>query len=330
MTSNKFSLFLLSKWANPLLTAFSISVSILFYTILYLSIPGLSETSSPWIGFVVSFIIPALVSPPIIFVSNKLLQKLHDNNINMQKLNDELEKSHLSLKQSNIHREALFSVISHDFRSPLASLTGFITVAKEGFLDAEMFPKILNDIESKNTVLLEMIDSLLIWSEKQMKGDTKLSHEKLNVKELIDTTLKLYDLNIKEKNVVVNNLSSKEDTIWADNVSMALIIRNLFSNALKFIPAQTGVISISFQQSETESTLLIQDNGVGMTEKEVDALMNNNSLNTTTNGTSGEQGHGIGFFLCNFFIEKNGGILECQSVKGEGTTFKIKLSKGKS
>ena len=97
MTSNKFSLFLLSKWANPLLTAFSISVSILFYTILYLSIPGLSETSSPWIGFVVSFIIPALVSPPIIFVSNKLLQKLHDNNINMQKLNDELEKSHLSL-----------------------------------------------------------------------------------------------------------------------------------------------------------------------------------------------------------------------------------------
>jgi len=101
------------------------------------------------------------------------------------------------------------------------------------------------------------------------------------------------------------------------------VIRNLVANALKF-SEPGGRVAISSRNSKTAVELTVSDNGIGMTEEQVAAVFVLDQK-TTTVGTAGETGTGLGLPLCREMVERNGGRIWVDSTPNEGARFHFTL-----
>lgn len=108
-----------------------------------------------------------------------------------------------------------------------------------------------------------------------------------------------------------------------DRDMMCFVVRNLLTNAIKFTP-RGGLINVSIQKQPEKIAIHIQDNGIGMTEHQLQKLFQFENINPTL-GTDHEKGTGLGLILCREFIHKNNGVLHVESEKGKGSLFTIQL-----
>jgi len=97
------------------------------------------------------------------------------------------------------------------------------------------------------------------------------------------------------------------------------VIRNLVTNAIKFTPAK-GTITISAVEEENNLLFSVSDNGIGMSQENVNKLFKIDESFSTV-GTNKEKGTGLGLILCHEFIEKHNGKIWAESELNEGTTF---------
>ncbi|MDD2564982.1 MAG: ATP-binding protein, partial [Salinivirgaceae bacterium] len=104
------------------------------------------------------------------------------------------------------------------------------------------------------------------------------------------------------------------------------VIRNLVSNALKF-SYNGGIVTVDTQTKENEIVVSVKDTGKGMTNEEIDKLMNQN-VHFTTYGTNNEKGSGLGLMLCKDFIKLHNGELRVESEPDKGSTFSFTLPSG--
>ena len=105
---------------------------------------------------------------------------------------------------------------------------------------------------------------------------------------------------------------------------LSLVLRNLISNAVKFTP-KSGKIDISAHQGSEYSVLMkIKDNGVGMSEIQLNNLFRID-VNNKRYGTEGETSNGLGLVLCHEFVEKMGGKIWAESTENVGTVFSFLL-----
>lgn len=103
------------------------------------------------------------------------------------------------------------------------------------------------------------------------------------------------------------------------------IVRNLLSNAVKFTPRK-GQISFEAFNNDDEVLIKICDNGVGMSQDIIDKLFKI-EISTSSTGTEGEMGTGLGLILCSEFVKKHKGNLWVNSKIGEGSCFSFSLPK---
>jgi signal transduction histidine kinase len=111
--------------------------------------------------------------------------------------------------------------------------------------------------------------------------------------------------------------------VYADINMLNTILRNLISNALKFTPPQ-GTITLSARQHIHEVEIAVADTGIGIAKADVADLLRLDRK-TTSLGTAGEHGTGLGLPLCQDLIEKNNGTLHIESLPKQGTTVRITL-----
>ena len=125
-------------------------------------------------------------------------------------------------------------------------------------------------------------------------------------------------------NITVQIDIPESQDIVADKFMLETILRNIISNAVKFT-FRNGVIHIRFEEYEGRAVITIADSGIGMTQNELDKLFKIDK-NHTRVGTNNETGTGLGLILCMELAEKNNGIIEVKSKKGEGTAFSLVLN----
>lgn len=97
------------------------------------------------------------------------------------------------------------------------------------------------------------------------------------------------------------------------------VLRNLLSNALKFTPTN-GTIKIILSNENEICKTIVSDSGIGIDEN-INHMLFNTSQTTSTNGTEGEKGTGIGLVLCKDSIDRNGGKIWAESKIGQGSQF---------
>ena len=218
-------------------------------------------------------------------------------------------------------KNRLFSVISHDLKSPMYAMRNLFQNMHHYDLPAEevksMVPDVLNDLN----YTIGLMENLLQWSKSQMQSDAVRAQE-IDLSLLINDVIKVLRLQAEAKDVKIENTVSDATHVYADRDMINLVLRNLLSNAIKFTPAK-GRISIGIHQHNYFVEVFVQDSGQGITKEAIKKINENNFY--TTKGTASESGTGLGLMLCKEFLAKHGGKMHIESEPGQGSTFSFTL-----
>lgn len=238
--------------------------------------------------------------------------------------NEELKVSQENLTRLNNSKDFIFSILSHDLRSPLTTLKGFLGLMADS---VEVFSKdeivrLTNKIRQSVGTSLDLIDNILYWSQSQ-SGRVSYKPQTLLVESIVQQAVDLYRLSAEKKGVTLTSDLVKGYQLHADENMLFFILRNLISNALKFTP-KGGVISITTREVKGELVLSVRDSGIGISEEVLDKIFNPNQA-FTTRGTANEKGTGLGLKLVQQFVKVHQGSLKVNSDPGEGSEFIIAL-----
>lgn len=236
----------------------------------------------------------------------------------------EIEKQRQVLLAMNKDKEKLFSIVAHDIRSPLATLESLLDMFGKGQYPREDMEEAAALLHKKVAQLGGTLDNVLRWSTLSMKGiQTRPRHFLLAP--VMTEVLLFSELIIQQKNITVDVHVPVSIALYADRDQVSVILRNLFSNALKF-SYEGGRVIITASQTDQQVTISVTDNGTGMDPKLLKTLFT--SQQHPAYGTSGERGTGLGLILCREFAEQNSGVIDVESAPESGTTFILQLCKG--
>ncbi len=236
----------------------------------------------------------------------------------------ELKEKNAQLAELNASKDKLFSIISHDLRSPFSIILGY---AK---LIAENFDRYRNDeiktyaekLQTSAEKLQALLENLLTWSQIQ-QGAMECCPENVDISDVVEENMDLFFSAAAQKQITLRNLVETAMYAYADYNMLNTVLRNLVSNALKFTPPD-GLIEISARSNKRHVEVAVSDTGTGISKEDIPQLFRID-VQYTNVGTAGEKGTGLGLSLCKDLVEKNGGTIWVESELGAGTTFRFTL-----
>ncbi len=238
----------------------------------------------------------------------------------------EIAESRRTIMEMNKSRDRLYSIIAHDIRSPLSGILQTIDAIDQGYFDPTSpdFREIIKHLRERTKETSTLLTSLLQWTRMQDEK-VQLIPTNTNISVILKSCFDLLQANANEK--MIDLKLDVPDNLYAycDEVSMHTVIRNLMSNAIKFTHSG-GIIELLAKETENLVTIVIADNGVGMTAQTIDKIFNQNE-HYTSSGTKNEQGTGLGLMLVKDFLRKNNADFQVESEINEGTKFTINLTK---
>lgn len=235
-------------------------------------------------------------------------------------LTESLEK----IKKLNQTKDKLFSIVSHDIRSPINSILGLSGILRNNLddLGKEEIKEVVEKIYSTSDSALKMLKRLLSWSISQ-SGMLESHPEILNIASVVSENIELLSNEINTKKINVISEVPEEHTCHADSRMVNMIVHNLLSNAIKFTNRE-GSVEITSKISDKDVDVSIKDNGVGISPEILDDMLGK-GLVKSTSGTDNEAGTGLGIMMCKEFIARNGGKLSAESELGKGSIFRFTL-----
>ena len=228
------------------------------------------------------------------------------------------QKSELSLL--NTTKDKLFAVLSHDLRSPVASLKNYLMLHNWGALSQTEFTDSAKQLGLQLNGVQSMLENVLDWSVSQMQGTT-VRPEAVRLHEAVERQIAGLRIVSDAKELLVINEVEPQVRVWADANHVSVMIRNLLQNAIKFTEPG-GRISLESQSIGQEIELRMQDTGVGISPEIVQKVFQENVSHSTL-GTAMEQGTGLGLQLVKEMVEANRGTISVESTLGQGTTFRL-------
>lgn len=216
-------------------------------------------------------------------------------------------------------RDRMMSVLSHDLRSPIASLDSAAEILQTQGIDEDTRNVILNQFKGRTSSVLDLIDKLLLWSRAQTNS-IQFAEKKISLSEVEDMVNNICSLASGDKQIVfkVNFGNVQHAHIYGDKDMLETILRNLISNAVKY-SSDNGEVQITALLTPYGWCFRVIDFGVGMTE---DFLKKINAGEVmSTSGTKNEVGHGLGLQLVNDFLAKHNSSLLVSTLEGKGSEF---------
>ncbi|MEO9872256.1 tetratricopeptide repeat-containing sensor histidine kinase [Ekhidna sp.] len=240
------------------------------------------------------------------------------------KINRVLKRQTVSLERLNETKDKFFSIISHDLRGPVSSLFGVSQLIRH-FVKAKNTDQLLDMADHMETSverLSNLLDNLLNWALQQ-QGHFPNVPEKVNVTEMIDEILEMFSNMASGKLLEMTSSISQPIYLWVDRNSVHTIFRNLINNSIKFTDKE-GYVEVSASMDKASAIISIKDNGVGIPSDKLASLFKLNEKSSTY-GTAGEKGLGLGLQLVQEFVEMNNGRMEVESNGEKGTVFSLTL-----
>ena len=242
-----------------------------------------------------------------------------------KEIENKLVESQENIKKSINAKDKFFSIVSHDLKSPFATLVGFteLMADEESRLSVEEYIQYSKALNKTAQSTYNLLENLLEWSRLQ-RGILPFKPEVIDLNKFINSFDETILENAKNKKIEIAFTIPDRMIIKADFNMFNSVMRNLISNSVKFT-GEGGKIFVEAITSETEGvTISVRDNGIGMKNDLLDMLFR---LDTKVGrlGTKGEQSSGLGLILCKEFIEMHGGEIRVESIEGVGSMFTFNL-----
>jgi signal transduction histidine kinase len=222
-------------------------------------------------------------------------------------------------------RDKMMSMLSHDLRSPIASIHAGMELFESGSVDSELQAKLYSQMKSRTGQTLALMDKLLLWSRSQTRSII-YQEEPISIAQIEQFAKSVCYLFSNEKLIHFNHAFDVPpgSMVRGDRDMIEAIFRNLISNAIKFTKPG-GSVSITASDAGSKWVFSVSDSGKGMTKEEMEKLAG--GISFTTYGTDRERGHGLGMQLVHDFIRKHDSSLKIESALNEGSTFVFELPK---
>lgn len=242
-----------------------------------------------------------------------------------EKFRQRIEGQRKELLALNNLKGKLLSIVSHDLKGPIGSLQGVLDLLSIKGLTPNQLSTIAHELNEKISNTVDTMDNLLRWAMSQMDG-LQVKYSAVDLNHVVDQTVAFLQTALDKKKISVINNIPENVTLYADFEMLKIIVRNILSNAIKFSPTNAKVTLYTESISKDEIVINVQDEGIGMDEREIESLFKPQS-HFSKPGTQNEKGSGIGLLLCKELAEKQNGNLMVKSKKGEGSIFSITLNK---
>ena len=232
-----------------------------------------------------------------------------------------------SLANQENSRRAFISNISHDLRSPLTSVKGYIQAMLDGTIPQENRDKYLQVVLDETERVTKMANDLMFIGKFQNFGpDLDLS--RFDINELVRTTLITFEGRIRDKNIQIEALLADEKNIVeADCEKIQRVIYNLIDNAVKFTGSD-GLISVKTildHPNPGKITVYIKDDGPGIPFDEQKKIFDRFYKSDQSRGLD-KTGSGLGLAIVKDFIQAHGETMILNSAPGQGSEFGFTLT----
>lgn len=265
------------------------------------------------------YIFIGLAGVIILLVLYQYMIKRRTNRM-LEQTNTTIQQQNLALQDLNATKDKFFSIISHDLKGPLNSLTSFsgLLINHTDSLSKDEIRMLAQDLDKSVKNLFALLENLLEWSRSQT-GNIEFKPEVFDLATVMEENKTLLTAQAQTKKIELAYKSDGVRIVNAHKNSVTTVVRNLLSNAIKFTP-EGGSIWLTAESRQGQMQVAIADNGVGMSPEVVQKLFRIDTKHSTK-GTANEKGTGLGLILCKDFIEKNGGRIWVESEPGKGSVF---------
>ena len=224
---------------------------------------------------------------------------------------DEIKAKHTAkLTLANRQKDDIISAISHEFKNPIAIISGYSqTLIEDENLSLTLKIKFLNKILSNSNKMSQIVDKLRLTLKLQ-DNNHKLVLNKVSIIKIVENSIS--DLKIKYKNRDIKVLGVDKE-INADEILIGIAISNLIENALKY-SQEDVIIEIN------ENSISITDKGIGISQENLENIFKKYYRATSNNWNNSL---GLGLFIVKSILNVHNFKLEIDSKIGNGSTFKI-------
>lgn len=255
----------------------------------------------------------------------------------MEALYENYEQMRLQLKESaddNVQAEKqnkeLISNISHDLKTPITSIKGYVEGIMDGVADTpEKMDKYIRTIYNKTNDMDRLINELTTYSNIDANRIPYHFH-KINVSDYFNDCVEEVGLDLDSKHIKLcyENLVEPDTMIIADPEQMKRVVNNIIGNSVKYIDKREGTIDIRILDEVDSIRVEIEDNGKGIAPKELGHIFER-FYRTDASRNSAQGGSGIGLSIVKKIVEDHGGYIWATSKETEGTCIHFVLRKYK-
>lgn len=237
-----------------------------------------------------------------------------------------LESEALRLEQERT-RKNMISLVSHEFRAPLAATIQYLEVILGG-MAGDISSEAKEMIERCDIRLREMLELLGRWISLAIFDADKLSEnfKDINLKDLASESIDVLKSMAEEKNISLI-LDSPEDlpTIKGNKVSIGEVFNNLISNGIKY-NKEGGWVKISLSEADGYISVTVSDNGMGIDNEHLSKIFDE-FYRVDGRRNAPVKGSGLGLSIVKKMVNAHGGTIDLESEIGKGSVFKIDFPK---
>lgn len=233
----------------------------------------------------------------------------------------ETEKLNKKLSLSNKELQNYAQITSHDLKSPLRTISGFVSLLDKKNKDSydKKDQQYMDFIKNGTIKMTEVVEDLLNLSKVNISVEDNL----ISIQSVIDETLKGLDFQIQEKNVTIIR-SGFFPEIKMDKTNALQLFQNLIANAIKYNENPNPEVQITSEENDDAYLFSIKDNGLGIENKYHDEIF---EIFKRLHVNDEYEGSGIGLAICKKIVEKYNGQISLESIPGKGSTFYISFAK---
>ena len=251
-------------------------------------------------------------------------EQLCDSFNNMQKtLKEEKEKDTKWQKT----KQDMISGISHDLKTPLTSIKGYIKGIKDGVADSEEKQEKYLDIAYKKACEMDTLLERLLYFSRVENGQISYDMRKISAKNLIEQYLKGQEFEFKEKGIKIETKIETDKNVNVDIMQMNRVFDNIIQNSIKYANSENLEIDICVCNKENEVEIKIKDNGNGIDEDKIDKIFEEFYRADESRSNSNVEGNGIGLYVCKYIIEKHQGSIRAQNEDGLSVIILLPIMK---
>jgi signal transduction histidine kinase len=244
----------------------------------------------------------------------------------LKKTNEKIIIQTQQIEEQVNTKDKLISVLGHDLKTPINSLMGLVTLLENDLLDKDETAELIQNLKSKNLLVIDTLESLTRWGSLHIqKGQDLDNFKNINIDQKITQIISLYQPVSEAKNIITKLWVEPSFSFSLPENLFAFIIRNLYSNAIKFSHQNAEIhIKCNFEKEKNILHIKVKDFGVGMSQENMDKIFHSSTF-FTKSGTNNKTGSGLGLKLVLEFSKKFNWDIQVKSIENEGTTFHIKI-----